>query len=199
MTNEIRIDNTADNEDKDCSCCGDDKNENCCDAKKSEVEARREADLTDARKYRTRAFRDLNDFMNDWFNEPLTGFLGYDPFEIINRRANAAYNGLQALTDSRRARVYDNNDGTVDILMDVPGVVKEDVKVSWPAEHALRVEVSKHEEDENHRSYSSYAETIPVKTGVDASKATAKLEDGQLRIHVPVSDVNPDDRNISID
>lgn len=208
--NEVKV-----NEDSENDCCENKEScKDCTPAEKTEdkknccgtVAERRNADIEDTneRRYRTRAFRDLNDFMNDWsdmFPTPsFTRMLGYDPFEALQRRANVAYNGFNNMILDRRARVYDNADGSADILVDMPGVVKDDVKVTWPSERVLRIELSQHEEDENHRSYRSYTEDVPVHSGLDVRKATAKLTDGQLRVHVPAAEKTEEpDRNISID
>ena len=163
------------------------------------------SDLTDESDYLTRSFRDLNRFMNNWIGAPFTRFFDDDPFDYmfnagreLNRRARVAANCVNAMLGNR-ARVYDNKNGSADILVDMPGVVKGDVSITYD-EHGITVSHERHEQDENHRKYSEYHEYVPLRDSLDLKSSTAKLEDGQLRIHVPAGakPVEPD-RSITIE
>lgn len=145
-------------------------------------------------------FRDMDRFMNKWIGEPFTDLLGYDPFASLSRRARVMSNGLNSMLSGNQARVYDNEDGSADVIMDMPGVNKDDIHVSYPSAYAIRVNRSRHEHDERHNEYSEYTEIIPIHAGLDVTAATAKLENGQLRIHVPVKAAGDEpDNTISID
>lgn len=190
VNNEVKVNDEAkETESKDCG-------KECCKAS----DERKAATRPDDRDYAVRSFRDMDRFMNKWIGEPFTDLLGYDPFASLSRRARVMSNGLNSMLSGNQARVYDNEDGSADVIMDMPGVNKDDIHVSYPSAYAIRVNRSRHEHDERHNEYSEYTEIIPIHAGLDVTAATAKLENGQLRIHVPVKAAGDEpDNTISID
>lgn len=135
--------------------------------------------------YQTRAMRDLNRFMEKWMMTPFERVFFRNPFDGFG------------FSDSK-ARVYRTDEG-VDVNVDLPGVSKDDVKIT-PGEDYLTVSVNKHEKDEKHISYNQYEESVFVGK-YDPDKVTAKLDNGVLMIHVPSEekDDGKDERTISID
>lgn len=163
--------------------------------------------MKDMRSYQTRAFRDLNDFMDRWIGTPFTRFFDdNDPFDYmrsagraLDRRARVMSEGMNAMLGNLARVYYNDKDGSADVLVDMPGVAKDDVKVMYD-DHGLTISHERHEHDENHREYSAYSEYVPLKDNVDVKAATARLEDGQLRVHVPASaESEDDDRSIAIE
>lgn len=134
--------------------------------------------------YATRAFRDMDRFMQSWMT-PFERSFFLRPF------------GGFGFSD-RKARVYRTDEG-VDVNVDLPGVSKDDVKIT-PDEDYLTVSVNKHEKDEKHISYNQYEERVFVGK-YDPDKVTAKLDNGVLMIHVPSEEKNDgkDEKTISID
>lgn len=164
--------------------------------------------MKDMRSYQTRAFRDLNEFMDRWVGMPFTRFFeDNDPFDYmrgagraLDRHAHVMSEGVNAMLGNL-ARVYYNNDkdGSADVIVDMPGVAKDDVKVMYD-DHGLTISHARHEHDEDHREYSAYSEYVPLKDDVDVKAATARLVDGQLRVHVPArAGSGDDDRTIAIE
>lgn len=190
VNNEVKVnDEVKETESKDCG-------RECCDPS----DERKTVTRPDDRDYAVRSFRDMDRFMNKWIGEPFTDLLGYDPFTSLSRRARVMSNGLNSMLSGNQARVYDNEDGSADVIMDMPGVNKDDIHVSYPSAYAIRVNRKRHEHDEHHNEYSEYTEIIPIHAGLDVTTATAKLENGQLRIHVPVKAADDEpDNTISID
>ena len=84
-----------------------------------------------------------------------------------------------------------DRDDEVIVRAEVPGVRKEDVKVSL-SESTITIEGhTEHEEEEkrtdyycHEMTYGDFKRTIELPTGVDAARAQAKMKDGVLDIHL---------------
>lgn len=202
--NEVRV-NTASTENTDNTASKDAELATKNESDSKACEPCKPSDLTDDSDYLTRSFRDLNRFMTNWIGAPFTRFFDDDPFDYmfnagreLDRRAHVFTNGMNAMLGNR-ARVYDNKDGSADILVDMPGVAKGDVNITYD-DHGITVSHERHEQDENHREYSEYHEYVPLKDSLDLKSSTAKLEDGQLRIHVPAGAKPAEpDRSITVE
>ena len=151
------------------------------DRKNNEVERRHNGSIARNNEYATRSFRDLSRFFRE--------FMTPDPFfDAIDEIQNV---------DPRAARVYKVDDG-YDVNVDLPGVSKDDVKITMPDDENLRIEISKHEEDENHTSYNHHVEEVYVgKADVDG--ITARFDKGVLMIHVPSKETGKNQKTITID
>jgi len=84
------------------------------------------------------------------------------------------------------------NEKEIIVKADVPGVKKEDIRVTVTEDTiTLRGEVKSDYEDkkENYfhseRCYGSYNRTLPLPSLVDVDKASAKFEEGVLTITIP--------------
>lgn len=158
------------------------------DRKNNEVERRNNGSIARNNEYATRSFRDLTKFMRN-FMSPVAFMDPFSPF-------NDAIDEIQ-YSDPRAARVYKMDDG-YDVNVDLPGVSKDDVKITMPNDEHLRIEVSKHEEDDNHTSYNHHVEEVYVgKANVDG--ITARFDKGVLMIHVPTKEGGKDQKTITID
>ena len=79
------------------------------------------------------------------------------------------------------------------VKAEIPGVKKEDIKVSVDGNHvSLRAEVKKETEEKegskvirSERFYGSVARSFTLDEGVDQAASTAKYEDGVLQLTLP--------------
>jgi len=83
-------------------------------------------------------------------------------------------------------------DGEIIVIMDLPGMDKEDVDIALSSDElsvvAQRKTETVMEEGSFHqreRSYRRFERTISLPTGVKADEAHAKLESGVLKINIP--------------
>ncbi|HNU39969.1 MAG TPA: Hsp20/alpha crystallin family protein [Methanothrix sp.] len=83
-------------------------------------------------------------------------------------------------------------DGEIIVIMDLPGMDKEDVDIALSSDElsvvAQRKTETGMEEGSFHqqeRSYRRFERTISLPTGVKADEAHAKLESGVLKINIP--------------
>ena len=87
------------------------------------------------------------------------------------------------------------NDGTLVVSADLPGVKKDDLKVEVAGD-ALVVKGERKEEHEEtqggwhrtERSYGEFYRAIPLPRGVNADQAQAQFKDGVLEVKVPLPD-----------
>lgn len=87
--------------------------------------------------------------------------------------------------------VYETDDRVV-IETELPGVKKEDIKISYQDGY-LKIEAKKAEEkEEKNKNYyrkeirrGSYVRNIPIPEYVEVEKAKASLENGVLKIELP--------------
>ena len=141
--------------------------------------------------YATRAGRDIARAMRDPMFDPFFDMLApiynerHDPFRAFNRLFNA---GLDDLTEQQRevdqrVRVYDEPDGSTTVNIDLPGVNKDDLSLTWPDDRTFRVDVSeKKENDKDHVSYRSETIQRSLDHEVDVKTAEAHLDNGVLTL-----------------
>jgi HSP20 family protein len=104
-----------------------------------------------------------------------------------------------------RMDVFRRN-GDLVVKTDLPGLKKEEVKVSVEEGELVLEGERKHEtevEEENYyrseRAYGSFRRRLPLPEGADPAKVTAKFSDGVLEIHVPLPVASkPEPRKITI-
>lgn len=97
------------------------------------------------------------------------------------------------------------HDHTLDIMAELPGMKKEDLKVEF-TDDSIVIEGEKRRESESddrgiHRtelSYGHFYRMIPLSGGADPQKAQAEFKDGVLRVHVPISEERRKQREIPI-
>ncbi|MBL8179875.1 MAG: Hsp20/alpha crystallin family protein [Bryobacterales bacterium] len=82
--------------------------------------------------------------------------------------------------------------GAVTVTAELPGLTKENVKVSV-SEQGLTIEGERREEKEekgeesyrSERSYGKFLRTLPLPDGADLERVTASIENGVLKVTVP--------------
>lgn len=132
--------------------------------------------------YATRSFRDMDRLFRD--HESLVSRF-FNPFRFEFPRVSD-FPGFEDVNE--RIRRYHNEDGTMDVHIDLPGIRKEDVKVAVKqaeVDDVLTVSVSSHDGKDDHLSYSERSYSVSLPKGVEPSDITSKLESGLLRIHIP--------------
>jgi HSP20 family protein len=107
---------------------------------------------------------------------------------------------------SGRAPVLDlyEKDGDLVVEAELPGIDKDDVKISY-TETALTIQgETKQEKEEkkddyyrSERQYGSFYRTIPLPQGIDFGKAKAEFKNGVLTIKLPKS-AKPEDHSRTI-
>ncbi len=107
----------------------------------------------------------------------------------LNRIFEQLNNQMLNRESNINSDVIEYNDGYA-VLSDIPGVLKENIKVSFDDE-ALTISVDKKEDGENadyrlcERSRAFAPKTIYFNELVDTTKAEAKYENGVLKIYLP--------------
>lgn len=104
--------------------------------------------------------------------------------------------GNEALTFPDWAPVVDIAETPEEFLIkaEIPGVKKEDMKVSF-SDDTVRIEGERKQEKEEHgkkyhrieRSYGSFVRTFLVPNGVNEGAMSAEFKDGVLQVHLPKS------------
>lgn len=77
------------------------------------------------------------------------------------------------------------DESEIRMRFDMPGLSKEDVKVSVEDDVLIIRGERKKEEDESNRSYSSYSTRFRLPEDVDKEKVKAEMKNGVLYISVP--------------
>lgn len=96
-------------------------------------------------------------------------------------------------------------EGNIEVVAELPGIRKEDVRVECTDE-GLILQGEKREEREetsggvhrSERSYGHFYRTVPLPPGADTEKAQAEFKDGLLRIRIPVQENKQRRRSIPI-
>lgn len=114
----------------------------------------------------------FDDFFEDFFGPAL-------PMKTVRNRSSRL-----------QVDIYEN-EASIVITADLPGVAKEDIKLDVKGKHlTLGGEVKREEEvkDARHyrreRSYGSFERTFSLPFEIDAGKVEAKLENGVLRLEI---------------
>lgn len=92
-------------------------------------------------------------------------------------------------------------------LIELPGVTKEDIKVS-STDDGVEIKVEKRAEEKEvdpkkgfyrmERSYSGFYRYVPMPKNADLSKLDASYKEGILELKVPKLDLKPEKREIKI-
>jgi len=137
--------------------------------------------------------------------------LAEDPFHLLSDEMDELFDfplSRFALTEGNWAPAIDISDSKnhVVIKADIPGMTKEDIKVSVE-EGALVIKGEKkaeHETKENNfvrieRSYGSFYRAIPLPKGVDAKNVNATYKDGVLELTLPkTEEAKPKQINVEV-
>lgn len=95
--------------------------------------------------------------------------------------------------------------GTVNVVAELPGLTKDNVKVSV-TEGGLVIEGERKEEKEekgeesyrSERSYGKFYRSVPLPEGVLLDQATAEIENGVLKIHVPCAEAKATRKEVPV-
>lgn len=139
--------------------------------------------LAPARAFRnlfaTDPFRLLQQRMNNLFEEPFTplAFQGEEPFTLT--------------TWTPSCDVYETN-GEIIVKAELPGLKKEDVKVTIEnnvlmirGERKFEGEVKRENYYRIERSYGEFLRSFTLPLSIDAKKINAEFKDGMLKIALP--------------
>jgi HSP20 family protein len=147
---------------------------------------------------------------------PSRDLFSFSPFSMMRRlseemdRAFASsfglsrgYGGESSMwTPAVDVREHDNN---LEIVAELPGMNKNDVKVQC-TEEGIIIEGEKKREQESdeggyhrtERSYGHFYRMIPLPQGADPDKAKAEFKDGVLQVRVPISEEQRKTKQIPI-
>jgi HSP20 family protein len=86
-------------------------------------------------------------------------------------------------------------DGNLEIIAELPGMTKDDIKVEFTGE-GIVIEGEKRREQESEeggvhrseRSYGHFYRLIPLAEGAEPDKAKAEFKDGVLQVRVPIAE-----------
>ena len=144
------------------------------------------------------------------------GLLGpWDPFEEIRRtqdRLNELFDeispGTELSTDNVMAPLIDveENENNVVVTADIPGINKEDIDISINDDMLQitgKCQTESEEKNENYihreRAYSMFSRAVKLPASVQEDGATAKLENGVLKVALPKSQIEDKEKKILIE
>jgi HSP20 family protein len=124
-------------------------------------------------------------------------------------RAFAGHTGLSRGPNGRGSwfpalEVVERN-GTLEVIAELPGLNKDDVKLEYTDEGII-IEGEKHQEREENergfqrseRSYGYFYRMIPLPAGADPEHAKAEFKDGLLKVRIPIAENKRQRRSIPI-
>jgi len=150
----------------------------------------------------------FNDFYNPMF--PVGRLFSLNPFAMMREFSDEMDRMFRDASPSEKtwAPVMDIQRVNGDLLVtaELPGLKKEEVKVEM-TEDALIIEGErKREQKEEHkgyrhyeRSYGKFYRSIPLPAGATTEQVKAELNDGVLKISVPVPDVKKKVRQVPVE
>jgi HSP20 family protein len=136
----------------------------------------------------------------------------WTPFAMMRRMADEmdrAFGGWSDMEEAFQSAwpaidVYEE-DSTLNVKADLPGMKPDDVKVEVSDGQVLLSGERKQEHEEkregyyrSERSYGSFRRMIPLPEDADIDKAEAEFHDGELRIRVPIPENSRHRRQIPI-
>jgi HSP20 family protein len=96
-------------------------------------------------------------------------------------------------------------DGSLEVIAELPGLKKEDVKLECTDEGMIIEGERRQEREENQRgfqrserSYGYFYRMIPLPAGADPDKAKAEFKDGLLQVNIPIVENKRQRRSIPI-
>jgi HSP20 family protein len=146
---------------------------------------------------------------------PSRDFFSFDPFSVMRRlteemeRSFASSFGLSRSmgeggiwSPAIEVREHDNK---TEIVAELPGLNKDDVKVEVTNEGILIQGEKRREEEKtqggyrhSERTYGRFYRQIPLPDGADPDKAQAEFKNGVLHVNVPISDNRRQTKRIQI-
>jgi len=144
---------------------------------------------------------------------PVGRFFGMNPFTMMREFteemdrmfgdiAPAAPAAIEAWTPTIDVQ---RSNGDLVVTAELPGLKKEEVKVEMTEDALILEGERKREYKEDHegyhryeRSYGKFYRAIPLPEGIKADQAKAELNDGVLKISVPVAEAKKAARQIPV-
>jgi HSP20 family protein len=141
---------------------------------------------------------------------PFDRFFGLSPFSWMRemtREMDRVLRGGTALTDGWAPTVdIQQCNGTLTVTAELPGLQKEEVKVEITDEALIIEGERKREHKEDHegyhrweRSYGHFYRSIPLPEGAKTDQAKAELDNGVLKVSMPVPEVKKRVRQVTIE
>ena len=148
-------------------------------------------------------------------NYPSREFSNFSPFAMMRRlseemdRAFGSSFGLSRNFGESGmwspAVDVSEQDGNMDIAVELPGISKDDVKVECTEDGVVIEGEKRHSHEEtkhgvyrSERSYGRFHRMIPLPQGAETDKAKAEFKDGVLHVRVPVPETKQQRRQIPI-
>lgn len=126
------------------------------------------------------------DLLEDLFDDLGRGFFRFP--RMLRRRASSLLHELPRLSS---VDVYDTGDEVV-VEAELPGIAKNDIEVTvsgttltLKGEKKQESEVKEDDYTRSERSFGMVSRTVELPAEVRTDRATAKMTDGVLKIHLP--------------
>eukprot|EP00797_Seminavis_robusta_P035467 Sro87_g046070.2 (209) ;mRNA; r:53711-54337 len=119
----------------------------------------------------------LVELVRDMFSVPA--------YSSVMRPQGSIFGGETEISSSPRIEVSEDENGTVELVMELPGVSARDLNIEVENDHVLRVQGVRTRRKNGYLSKSEFDQTIRLKDTVDVDKLEANLSAGVLTITVP--------------
>lgn len=128
-----------------------------------------------------------------------------DPFENLlymsTRPWGDPWNSLISTNKFGMPSEINQEDGNIVVRSEIPGVAKEDIDIDFKDGYLTIKGMKKSERKDNHSSeirYGEFSRSFKLREDVDIEKTTASLEDGVLKVILPMRDP-PEKKRTSIE
>ena len=136
---------------------------------------------------------------------PSDRYFGLSPFSWV-REMDRMFRGFAPLTEAWAPTVdIQQCNGTLTVSAELPGLKKDEVRVEMTDEALIIEGERKREHKEDHegyhrweRSYGHFYRSIALPEGAKTDQVKAELNDGILRVSVPVPEVKKKVRQVKI-
>lgn len=134
--------------------------------------------------YATRAFRDMNQFMKRWYDEDMDGFF-----------TGLSFPSFASTVSNPSSSTYDNEDGSRDVVYEIPRVTNDEITVTSPSDGIVTVSIKDNQKDEQYERHTSYNNTFAVdKKRFNVDDMTVTHKNGVLRLHIPRNEQKDEDQ-----
>ena len=171
----------------------------------SEVKVEGEKSLT---RRRAPGLSMFNDFYNPMF--PVGRLFSLNPFAVMREFSDEMDRMFREVSPTQEAWAplmdIQRINGDLLITAELPGLKKEEVKVEMTDDALIIEGERKREQKEEHkgyqhfeRSYGKFYRSIPLPAGAKTDQVKAELNDGVLKVSVPVTEVKKKVREVAIE
>ena len=150
----------------------------------------------------------VRDFFAPMF--PIGRYFGMNPFGLMREfgaEMDRMFQGAGGTESAIWAPTIDVQqcNGNIIVTAELPGLKNEDVKVEMTNDNLIIEGERKREHKEDHegfhryeRSYGKFYRSIPLPEGAKTEQAKAELNNGVLKVTVPVEETKPQARRIPV-